>query len=54
MRDEESAIAEAMYKLASDTAKAEEMGRKGREAIEARHSWEHRASSLVNVLDAST
>jgi len=49
--EDESALAEAMHNLANDRASAEKMGRKGREAIEARHSWEHRALSLLSALE---
>jgi glycosyltransferase involved in cell wall biosynthesis len=50
--EDERALAEAMHNLANDKATAEKMGSKGREAIEARHSWEHRALSLASALGA--
>jgi glycosyltransferase involved in cell wall biosynthesis len=48
---DESALADAMDKLANDRESAEQMGKRGRLAVEARHSWNSRAVLLRNALE---
>jgi glycosyltransferase involved in cell wall biosynthesis len=49
-RDKPKALAEAVRDLASNPARRQELGAKGRAAIVARHSWERRALDTFNII----
>lgn len=44
------ALARAVGELAADPARAKAMGRRGREAVEREHSWDHRAAEVDALL----
>jgi len=49
-RDTADSLSEAMEYLISNPSVAEEMGRRGRIAVENRHSWMHRAKTIKDLL----
>ncbi len=48
--DNAGSLAQAIDILLSDRSLSEEMGEKGREAVEKRHSWHHRAQTVINSI----
>lgn len=44
-------ITENIAKLLSDRAMAQKMGENGRRAVEERHSWKHRAETIIKALE---
>ncbi len=50
-QDEATALAQAVAWIAHNPAEAREMGRRGRDAVVASHSWEARALQTADVVD---
>jgi glycosyltransferase involved in cell wall biosynthesis len=46
-------LEDAIEMISNDREAGEEMGRKGRFAIEARHPWRNRADSLISALKSN-
>jgi len=49
--DNAESLAETIGYLVSDDSLAREMGEKGREAVEKKHSWKHRAQTIIKNIE---